>query len=62
MPDRDLSGYWKLLRAICPPLPKAARPPKPERTAVPLVHRPTLDRNQVRGRILAMIEKAEQPR
>jgi hypothetical protein len=38
-----------------------ARPPKPERPTVPLMHRPTLDRAQVWGRVLAMIAKADQP-
>jgi hypothetical protein len=49
MPTRDLTGYWRLLRAIYPPEARPPRPPKPERATVPLVHRPTLDRAQVRG-------------
>jgi hypothetical protein len=61
MRDRDLSGYWKLLRAIFPPEPRPIRGARAESPAPPveLVHRPTLDRSQVRGRVLAMLQKAD---
>jgi len=59
MRDLDLTGYYRLLAVVCPPPPKAARPPKPECPAVALVHHPTLDRSEVRGRVLAMIQKAD---
>jgi len=49
MADVDLSGYYRLLAVVCPPRPKA-------RTAA---HAPTLDRTKVRGRVLAMIQRAD---
>jgi hypothetical protein len=61
MPDVDLTGYYRQLRIICPPAPKAIRQPRPARAPVELVHSPTLDRSQVRGRILAMVAKVDQP-
>ena len=61
MPDVDLTGYYRLLETVCPPRAKPTRAPKPERPTMSLVHRPTLDRTQVRGRVLAMIVKADQP-
>jgi hypothetical protein len=59
MRDRDLSGYWKLLRAIFPPEPRPIRRARAESPPVDLVHRPTLDRSEVRGRVLAMLQKAD---
>ncbi len=49
MRDLDLTGYYRLLAVVCPPIPKAARAPKPERPTVALVYRPTLDRSEARG-------------
>ena len=62
MADIDLTGYYRLLRIVCPPRPKVNRPPKPARAPVELVHSPTMDRQKVRGRALAMIAKADQSR
>jgi hypothetical protein len=59
MSDVDMHGYLRLLRIICPPATKPSRPPRPARAPVELVHQPTLDRQKVRGRVLAMLQKAD---
>lgn len=64
----DPAAYWKLLKAIFDDRPRrkrrtADRPPVPEPdppAPTPLVHRPTLDRAEARGRVLAMIRAADQ--
>ena len=64
----DPAAYWKLLKAIFDDRPKRkrkaeARQPAPRRDptgTTPLVHRPTLDRAEARGRVIAMIRAADQ--
>ena len=63
----DPAAYWKLLKAIFDDRPKRRktedRPPVPKPAPAPpapLVYRPTLNRAEVRGRVLAMIRTADQ--
>jgi len=63
----DPAAYWKLLKAIFDDRPKRKRragdrPPAPEHdpaAATRLVHRPTLNRAEARGRVMAMIRAAD---
>jgi hypothetical protein len=64
----DPAAYWKLLKAIFDDRPRRKRraedrPPAPAHApaaSTPLVHRPTLDRAEARGRVMAMIRAADQ--
>jgi len=63
----DPAAYWKLLKAIFDDRPKRRKTegrqpiPKPDPAPpTPLVYRPTLNREEVRGRVLAMIRTADQ--
>ena len=64
----DPAAYWKLLKAIFDDRPKRKRrdenrQPAPEHDpapSTPLVHRPTLNRAEARGRVMAMIRAADQ--
>ena len=64
----DPAAYWKLLKAIFDDRPKRKRrteyhrpvPRHDPAAPTPLVHRPTLNRAEARGRVMAMIRAADQ--